>query len=133
MPVKCEACLKVLTEENPAAHGGMPEGSVVTDEKYAEIDGVFARVHKDLEFRSRVGMAHNLKRVHHWFKFHGPWFPAIPAVAEKPVPVSTLDAYNWVGEFCAFLSKKSWADEVHLASCAANREFPREIARLGSR
>ena len=133
MALKCEACLKILTEENPAAHGGMPEGSVVTDEKYAEIDAVLARVHKDLEFRSRIGLAHNLKRVWTWFKFHGPWFPLIPERAKKSPPLSTLEAYQWAGEFCQFLSTKSWADEVHLASCAANREFPREIARLGGR
>src|SRR5687768_793625 len=128
MPVKCQACLKELTEENPAAHGGMPEGSVVTDEKYAEIDALLARVLKDLDFRSRHGLGHNLKRVHSWFKFHGPWFPDLPERAKKAPPLSTLDAYLWAGEFCEFLSKKSWADEVHLASCAANREFPREIA-----
>jgi hypothetical protein len=133
MAVKCLACLRDLTEENPAAHGGMPEGSVVSDEKYAEIDLILGRVRKDLEFRSRLGLAHNLKRVQSWFKFHGPWFPALPERAKKPAPVPTHEAYLWAGDFCAFLAGKSWADEVHLAACAANREFPREIARLGGR
>lgn len=133
MPAKCDACLKVLTEEHPARHGEMPEGSVVNDAKYAEIETVLARTHKDLEFRSRYGLAANVKRVLSWFRFHGPWFPAIPPKAQAAPPVSTIDCYVWVGEFCGFLSTKSWADEIHKEACAAYREMPREIARMASR
>jgi hypothetical protein len=130
MPVTCEACLKVMTEEHPTRHGEMPEGHIVSDQKYAEIEGVLDRVHKDLEFRSRHGLAHNLKRIASWFHFHGAWLPALPERANQGAPVSTMDAYLWAGEFCAFLATKSWADEIHLESCAAHREFPREILRL---
>jgi hypothetical protein len=130
MPVTCEACLKVMTEEHPTRHGDMPEGHVVSDQKYAEIDQIFARVYKDLEFRSRIGLAHNLKRIWSWFRFHGAWFPDLPECANQAAPVSTADAYLWIGDFCGFLAKKSWADEIHLESCAAHREFPREMKKL---
>src|SRR5260221_4252874 len=98
MPVKCEACLKVLTEEHPTNHAGMSSAGaapVVTDEKHAEMDGILSRVHKDLEFRSRLGLAHNLKRVLSWFRFHGPNFPVLPERALKPAPVATNDCYAW--------------------------------------
>src|SRR5689334_10126632 len=100
MGLKCDACLREFDEKNPVRHGEMKEGAVVSDEKYGEIDGILSRVHKDLEFRSRVGLAYNLKRVHHWFRFHGPFFPEIPERAKAPAPIQTQDNYKWVSDFC---------------------------------
>ncbi len=132
MPTKCEACLRELTEARPLTAAGM-NGKIVNEVKFNEIEGILMRVHKDLEFRSRVGLAHSVSKVMHWFAFHGEDFPELPALAQAPVPVSTQDAYVWIRDFCDFLAKKAWADEIHLESCAAHREMMREIVRLNSR
>ena len=129
MPVTCEACLKVLTDERVTREGDTAEGAVVSDAKYEEIDAVLGRVHVDLEFRSRVGLAHNVHRVQTWFRFHGPWLPGLPAKAKGPAPVATKECYAYAAEVCEFFSQKSWADEIHLEACAANRELLRELTR----
>jgi hypothetical protein len=133
MPVKCEACLKVLSDDRITRDGEVAEGSVVDDLKYESIDTVLGRVHEDLEFRSRIGLAANLKHVQTWFRFHGPWMPALPPRAKGEVPKPTLECYVFATEFCEFLSQKAWADEIHLQVCAAHRELVREIVRLNGR
>jgi hypothetical protein len=133
MPVKCEACLKVLSDERVTRDGDVAEGAVVNDALYEGIDGVLGRVHDDLEFRSRLGLALNVKRVRTWFQFHGPWLPALPEKAKGTPPKPTVDCYVFASELCDFLAKKPWADEIHLQACAAHRELLREIVRLNGR
>lgn len=133
MSVKCEACLKVLSDDRVTRDGDVQEGSVVSDPIYESVDTVLGRVHEDLEFRSRIGLALNIKRVRTWFQFHGPWLPALPARALGETPKPTLDCYKFATELCEFLSHKSWADEIHLQACAAHRELVREIVRIGGR
>lgn len=133
MSVKCEACLKLLSDDRVTRDGDVKEGSVVTDPIYEAVDGVLGRVHDDLEFRSRLGLALNVKRVRTWFQFHGPWLPAIPAAAKAEAPKPTIDCYKLSSEICDFLAQKSWADEIHLQACAAHRELLREIVRIGGR
>jgi hypothetical protein len=133
MPVKCDACLKILSDDRVTRDGGTAEGAVVDDAKYEAIDGVLTRVHDDLEFRSRIGLALNVKRVQTWFRFHGPWLPALPPKAQAAPPKPTIDCYAFVSELCDFFAQKSWADEIHLQACAAHRELLREIVRLNGR
>lgn len=133
MPVKCDACLRTLTDDRVTRDGDIKEGAVVTDAKYEEVDAVLGRVHVDLEFRSRLGLAHNVHRVQTWFRFHGPWLPALPPKAMGPAPVATKDCYAYAADLCELFSKKAWADEIHLEACAAHRELLREMVRLGSR
>ena len=106
---------------------------MVTDSVYEGVDAVLGRVHTDLNFRSRVGLAHHVHRVQTWFRFHGPWLAEIPAKAKGTPPVATKDCYILAAELCEFFSKKAWADEIHLDACAAHRELVREIVRLGAR
>jgi hypothetical protein len=134
MSVQCEACLRKLTEDKPVRHGEMPEGHVVNDAKYEEIDAAIGQVITDLEFRTRPGLAMHLKRVRSWFRFHGGWIPSLPAkLLENEAPRATVDIYNYVRLLCEHLAEKPWADEIHLNTCAANRELVREVVRLGSR
>jgi len=133
MSVTCEACLKVLSDDRVTRDGDVKEGSVVDDQHYEGIDNLLGRVHDDLEFRSRLGLALNIKRVRTWFQFHGPWLPALPAGVKGELPKPTVDCYRVAAEFCEFLSQKSWADEIHLQACAAHRELLREIVRIGGR
>lgn len=133
MPVTCEACLKVLSDERVTRDGGIQESSVVDDRTYESVDGVLGRVYEDLEFRSRLGLALNVKRVRTWFQFHGPWLPAVPDFAKGEAPKPTVDCYKFTSQLCEFLSTKSWADEIHLQACAAHRELLREIVRIGGR
>lgn len=132
MPVKCEACLRTLTDER-VTREGVTEGAVVSDPIYEAVDAVLGRVHVDLEFRSRLGLAHHVHRVQTWFRFHGPWLGEILPKAKGPAPVATKDCYALAAELCEYFSKKPWADEIHLDACAAHRELVREIFRLGSR
>jgi hypothetical protein len=133
MSVKCEACLKVLSDDRVTRDGDVKEGSVVSDQLYESIDNLLGRVHDDLEFRSRLGLALNIKRVRTWFQFHGPWLPAIPATLKGELPKPTVDNYRIASELCDFLAQKNWADEIHLQACAAHRELLREIVRIGGR
>jgi hypothetical protein len=133
MPVTCEACLKILSDERVTRDGDVKESSVVDDRTYEAVDTVLGRVHDDLEFRSRLGLALNVKRVRTWFQFHGPWLPAVPAFAKEEAPKPTVDCYKYASQLCEFLSQKSWADEIHLQSCSAHRELLREIVRIGGR
>lgn len=133
MPVKCDACLKMLSDDRVTRDGDVQESSVVTDPLYESIDTVLGRVHDDLEFRSRLGLALNVKRVRTWFQFHGPWLPALPPRAKAEAPRPTVDCYSFTAELCDFLAQRSWADEIHLQSCAAHRELLREIVRLNGR
>ena len=129
---KCQACLRDLSGDL-IRHGEMPEGAVVDDAKFDEIDAIFGTLLKDLDFRSRIGLASLVKRVRSWFHFHGPWFPDLPAKAKEAGPKTTLEHYLWMRDFCEFLAQKSWADEVHRGSCAAHRELVREVVQLNSR
>ena len=133
MPVKCDACLKLLSDDRVTRDGDVKEGSIVNDQQYEAIDGMLGRVHDDLEFRSRLGLALNVKRVRTWFQFHGPWLPALPKGAAGELPKPTVELYKVTAELCEFLSQKSWADEIHLQACAAHRELLREIVRIGGR
>lgn len=133
MSVKCEACLKVLSDDRVTRDGDVKEGAIVSDPMYEAIDGMLGRVHDDLEFRSRLGLALNVKRVRTWFQFHGPWLPAVPNSVKGELPKPTVDLYKVGAEFCEFLAQKSWADEIHLQACAAHRELLREIVRIGGR
>lgn len=133
MPVKCEACLKVLSDDRLTRDGDVQEGAIVSDQLYEALDAVLGRVHDDLEFRSRYGLALNLKHVRTWFQFHGPWLPALPARAREAAPKATVDCYKLSAELCEFFAQKSWADEIHTQACAAQRELVRELARLGGR
>ena len=133
MGTKCAACLRDLTEPRAVRHAEMAGAAAIDDAKYAEIEGILERVRKDCDFRSRVGLVMHLKRVTSWFRFHGPDFPELPEVAKRSTPQATIDCYKWTHDFCDFLAKKTWADEVHIDSCAAHRELLREIVALGSR
>jgi hypothetical protein len=134
MPVKCEACLKVLGDDRITRDGSVPEGSVVGDNLYEQIDTVLGRVHTDLEFRDRVGLAHHLHMIRTWFRFHGPWLPSIPTTLRRDeAPVATKDCYSYTADLCEYLSQKSWADEIHIAACASHRELLREMVRQGHR
>jgi hypothetical protein len=134
VPVKCEACLKVLSDERLTRDDAVAEGSVVSDRKYEVIDAILGRVHEDLEFRSRLGLALHVKRVRTWFRFHGPWWPGLPSQLDVEVaPKATLDCYKAAIVLCEYLAQKSWADEIHLQACAAQRELVRELARQNVR
>jgi len=134
MSVKCEACLKVLGDDRVTRDGSVPEGSVVTDALYEQVDTVLGRVHTDLVFRDRPGLAHHLHLIQTWFRFHGPWLASIPArVHAGEAPVATRDCYLYAADLCEHFSQKSWADEIHLAACAAHRELMREVVRIATR
>lgn len=133
MSNRCEACGRILTEDKPVRHGEMPEGHIVNDEKYEEIDAAIGRLITDLEFRSRHGLAMHLGRVRSWFRFHGAWMPSLPERALKPAPVATAEVYLYGRDLCEHLANKSWADEIHVDSCASNRELVREVVRLNTR
>jgi len=133
MSNRCDACGRTLTEDKPVRHGEMPEGHVVNDEKYEEIDAVIGRLITDLEFRSRHGLAMHVGRVRSWFRFHGAWMPSIPERAKGKAPVATAEVYLYGRDLCEHLALKSWADEIHQDSCASNRELVREIVRLNTR
>jgi hypothetical protein len=133
MSKRCDACGRILTEEKPVRHGEMPEGHIVDDNKYAEIDATLSRLVTDLEFRSRHGLAANITRVRKWFHFHGAWMPSLPERALKPAPVATADIYLYGRDLCEHLAQKTWADEVHMDACSSNRELVREVVRLNTR
>jgi len=135
MPVKCEACAKVLGDDRVTRDGSVPEGSVVSDTLYEQVDEALGRVHTDLEFRDRQGLAHHIHLIRTWFRFHGPWLPSLPSAITraKGAPVATRDCYAYCAEVCEHFSQKSWADEIHTTACASHRELLREIVRLGSR
>ena len=133
MPVTCDACLKVLGDDRVTRDGDVSEHSVVDEAKYEEIDAVIGRVHSDLDFRSRIGLAKLLHRVQTWYRFHGPWLPVLPGPAKQPAPQSTKDSYVYVAQLCEFLSQKSWADEIHVEACESHRELLRELVRIGAR
>ena len=132
MPDQCPGCMRSLTHDL-IRHKDMPEGTVVNDAKFEEIDQVFESVLKDLNFRSRHGLAHHVKRVRSWFHFHGPWLPTLPPCAKAEPPKATLALYVWVRDFCDFLAQKNWADEVHVDACAGHRELIRECVALSTR
>jgi hypothetical protein len=132
MPLTCDACLKVLVDDR-VTRDEVAEHSVVSPEKYVEIDEVLGRVHADLEFRSRIGLAKLLHRAQTWFRFHGPWLPVLPAPAKAAPPSSTKDSYVYAAQLCEFLSLRSWADEIHVEACESHRELLRELVRIGAR
>ena len=132
MPVTCDACLKVLGDDR-VTREDVAEHSVINTAKYEEIDLVISRVHADLGFRSRVGLAKVLHRVQTWFRFHGPWLPVLPNPTRSAAPQSTKDCYVYVAQLCEFLSQKSWADEIHIEACESHRELLRELVRIGGR
>jgi hypothetical protein len=132
MPLTCDACLKVLGDDR-VTREQVPEHSAVTPEKYVEIDEVLGRVHADLEYRSRIGLAKHVHRAQTWFRFHGPWLPMLPAPARVAAPSSTKDSYLYAAKLCEFLSQKSWADEIHVEACESHRELLRELVRIGAR
>jgi hypothetical protein len=133
MPVTCDACLKVLGDDRITRDAQLQEHAVLPEAKYVEIDAVLGRVHEDLKYRSRLGLARHLHRIQTWFRFHGPWLPLLPPVARNAEPKSTRESYAYAAEFCDFLAQKSWADELHVEACEAGRELPREMVRMGAR
>lgn len=134
MPVTCEACSRVLGDERVTRDGSVPEGSVVDDALYEAVDATLGRVHTDLDFRERVGLARHIQHIRTWFRFHGPWLPSMPPrISAAAAPLVTRDCYAYCIELCDFFSKKSWADEIHMPACAAHRELNREMIRLAGR